>query len=158
MVTSATGYDVAHAQEIAKAADVVIVVLAQSSTEGHDRQWLNLTQSELVPAMESANKKTVVLTITPGPFLTAPWIEHAAAVVDIGLPGEQEVRAQASSATSWFPGICLREHTVALFTTGQRCYRRAVRADQPVWQASSHYAEQVQRGGDDSGPVSRHSS
>ena len=86
----ATGHDVAHAQAVAKAADVVIVVLAQSSTEGHDRQWLNLTQAELVPAVASANKKTVVLTVTPGPFLTAPWIEHAAALVDIGLPGEQE--------------------------------------------------------------------
>ena len=85
----ATGYDLSTATALAKEADVAIVVLAQSSTEGHDRQFLNLSQAELVPAIAAANPKTIVLTITPGPFLT-DWLPHAAALVDMGLPGEQE--------------------------------------------------------------------
>ena len=85
----ATGSDVSTATKLAKDADVAIVVLAQSSTEGHDRQWLNMSQAELVPIIAAANKKTIVLTISPGPFLT-DWVSHAAALVDMGLPGEQE--------------------------------------------------------------------
>ena len=42
-----------------------------------------------MPVIAAANPKTIVLTITPGPFLT-DWLPHAAALVDMGLPGEQE--------------------------------------------------------------------
>ena len=49
-VTHATGFPSGgDPAALAKAADVVIVVLAQSSTEGHDRTNLSLAQAELVP-------------------------------------------------------------------------------------------------------------
>ena len=82
--------DGANAAAVAAAADVAIVVLAQTSTEGHDRANLTLAQSELVPLAAAANKNTIVVTISPGPYLTAPWLGAAAALLDMGLPGEQE--------------------------------------------------------------------
>jgi beta-glucosidase len=82
--------DGANAAAVAAAADVAIVVLAQTSTEGHDRANLTLFQSELVPLAAAANKNTIVVTISPGPYLTAPWLGAAAALLDMGLPGEQE--------------------------------------------------------------------
>ena len=47
-MTHATGADMALAQGLARAADVAIVVLASSSTEGHDRANISLGGDELV--------------------------------------------------------------------------------------------------------------
>ena len=35
-------------------------------------------------------KKMIVVTISPGPFVTHSWIEYANAFIDMGFPGEQE--------------------------------------------------------------------
>ena len=79
----------------AKAASVAIVVLAQTSHEGADRATLDLGQSsELVAAVAAANPRTIVVAISPGPFLT-PWRHAVAAIVDFGFPGEQEGNAVA---------------------------------------------------------------
>ena len=32
----------------------------------------------------------IVVTISPGPFVTHSWIEYANAFIDMGFPGEQE--------------------------------------------------------------------
>ena len=91
-LTYSNGKDTAAAMKAAKAASVAIVVLAQTSHEGADRTTLTLGQSELVANISAANPRTVVLTISPGPFLT-PWRESIAALVDFGFPGEQEGNA-----------------------------------------------------------------
>lgn len=88
------GIDPAAAVKLAGAAEVAIVVLAQTSHEGADRVNMTLDQSDLVHAIAAANPKTIVVTISPGPFLT-PWRASVAAIVDFGFPGEQEVRSLA---------------------------------------------------------------
>lgn len=81
--------DASTAASAAAQADVAVVVLAQTSGEGKDRTTLNLAQEDLVALVAAANPKTVVVTITPGPFLTG-WAASVMAIIDMGLPGEQE--------------------------------------------------------------------
>lgn len=63
------GFNVAEAVALAKQAQVVIVVLAQTSSEGKDRATLELNQSDVAAAVIAAQPNTVVVTISPGPFL-----------------------------------------------------------------------------------------
>jgi beta-glucosidase len=88
----ADGHDLQAAVALAKASDVAIIVVAQTSTEGHDRPTLVLNQTELVPLIGAAQPRTLVGVISPGPFLTN-WSASAAAILDLGLPGEQEGHA-----------------------------------------------------------------
>ena len=93
-VTHATGDNMLQAQALAKAADVAIVVLASSSTEGHDRVNISLGGDSLVGPIASVAKKTIVLTVSPGPFLTS-WRDNVDAIVDFGFAGEQEGHGMA---------------------------------------------------------------
>jgi beta-glucosidase len=68
--------------------EVAIVVIGQTSHEGADRSTLSLDQSDLVAAVAAAQRNTIVVAISPGPFLT-PWRASVAAIVDFGFPGEQ---------------------------------------------------------------------
>lgn len=79
----------------AAAADVAVVVLAQTSREGQDRTSLDLVQSNLVAKIAEVQQRTIVVTISPGPFLT-PWRDLVSAILDIGLSGEQSAPALAS--------------------------------------------------------------
>lgn len=84
------GADETAAVSAAKAADVAIVVLAQTSHEGADRDMnITLVQSTLVAKIVAANQNVIVVTISPGPFLT-PWRDAVAAIVDFGFAGEME--------------------------------------------------------------------
>jgi len=79
--------------------DVVVIVLAQTSSEGKDRLTLDLPQSDLVSEVSKIIKNSqkqcriVVVTISPGPYLTNKWSSHADAIIDMGFPGEQEGNA-----------------------------------------------------------------
>ena len=88
-VSYANGNVVADAVAAAKQSEVTVVVLAQSSHENADRDNITLAQSELVAAVAAVQPNVVVVTITPGPFLTQ-FSADAAAIVDMGFPGEQE--------------------------------------------------------------------
>ena len=88
----ADGRDVAAAKVLAKAATLAIVVIAQTSSEGRDRATLALDQSDLVASIAAVQPNTIVVTISPGPFLT-PWREDVAVILDMGFPGEQEGNA-----------------------------------------------------------------
>jgi hypothetical protein len=68
--------------------EVAIVVIGQTSHEGADRSTLSLDQSDLVTSVAAAQRNTIVVAISPGPFLT-PWRASVAAIVDFGFPGEQ---------------------------------------------------------------------
>ena len=48
----------------------------------------------LVAAVTAVQPKTIVVTISPGPFLTS-WRNGTAAILDLGFPGEQEGEAAA---------------------------------------------------------------
>lgn len=60
------------------------------SGEGHDRVSLSLGGNidDLIPAIASANKNTVVVLTVPGPILT-PWRDNVPALLTNFLPGEQ---------------------------------------------------------------------
>eukprot|EP00937_MAST-01D_sp_MAST-1D-sp2_P000193 g193.t1 len=88
------GTDAASAAALAKTAAVAIVVLAQTSHEGADRTTLALDQDALVASVTAAQPNTVVLAVSPGPFLTA-WRGGTAAIVELGMAGEQEGEAAA---------------------------------------------------------------
>ena len=49
---------------------------------------LTLDQTDLVARIAAANPRTVVVAISPGPFLT-PFRDSVAAILDFGMPGEQ---------------------------------------------------------------------
>ena len=78
-----SGTDPDRAVALAKAAEVAIVVIGQTSHEGADRTTLALDQSDLVTAIAAAQPNTIVVAISPGPFLT-PWRDSVAAILDFG--------------------------------------------------------------------------
>eukprot|EP00756_Hemistasia_phaeocysticola_P051046 Hpha_TRINITY_DN26229_c0_g1::TRINITY_DN26229_c0_g1_i1::g.184661::m.184661/K05349/bglX; beta-glucosidase len=83
------GSDKAAVTKAAKKAQVVVVVIAQTSSEGRDRTTLVLDGDDMVSTAASAQPNTVVIAISPGPFLTK-WRDTVAAVLDFGMAGEQE--------------------------------------------------------------------
>jgi len=94
-VTYYGGTDAATAAKVAASASAAIVVVASSSKEGSDRSNLTLGQTELAVAVAAAQASTVVVAVTPGPFLS-PWEPAAAATLVAWLPGQQAGEAAAS--------------------------------------------------------------
>ena len=93
-IVYADGVDLDAAVAAARGADLAIVVIAQTSSEGQDRATLALNQSEIVAPIAKAQPNTIVVAVSPGPFLT-PWRDSVRAILDVGLPGEQEGAAVA---------------------------------------------------------------
>jgi beta-glucosidase len=85
------------AVELARRSDVAIVIATDDSTEGTDRDSLELPgrQNELISAVASANDRTVVVLRTGGPVLM-PWIEEVPNVLETWYPGMEEGNAIAS--------------------------------------------------------------
>jgi beta-glucosidase len=111
-VTYDDGTDLSQAESDAKAADVAIVVAADSESEGDDKQCMSLVpqcaptqestlgpddpsdaqvawgnQDALISAIESANPRTVAVLQTGAPVLT-PWRHGLAALLEAWYPGE----------------------------------------------------------------------
>jgi beta-glucosidase len=91
-----TGSNVAAAVAAAKAADVAIVMVEDSQSEGKDKPSLALdgNQDELVTKVAAANPRTVVVVKTGGPVLM-PWIDSVPAVLQAWYPGEEDGNAVA---------------------------------------------------------------
>ncbi len=84
---------IARAVDVAKHADVVIVVAGSNpdwETEGNDRQSLDLPgeQNRLIAEVLAANPNTVVV-LNNGGVVAMPWLEDAAAVLQVWLPGQE---------------------------------------------------------------------
>jgi len=89
---------------VASQVDYAIVFVSTNSGEGHDRESLSLnlipyagpngTSDALVSAVAAANKKTIVVMVSPGPVLT-PWRDEVAAIVAAFLPGQEYGTAMA---------------------------------------------------------------
>lgn len=79
--------DLSAAQKLARKADVAVVVLWAFASEGLDRTTLDMNQTEVVAGIAAAQPNTVVVTVSPGPYLT-PWANVTKAIVDMGYPGE----------------------------------------------------------------------
>jgi beta-glucosidase len=86
-----------EAVDAARAARVAVVVAYDEGTEGSDRASLALpgTQDSLIDAVAGANRRTVVLVQT-GSAVLMPWVERAAAVLQLWYPGQEGGEAAAA--------------------------------------------------------------
>jgi beta-glucosidase len=84
------GSDLDKAAAVAEAADVAIIFVATTSSEGGDRANLGLGKhDDLITAVaEKAGRKTVVVVVTPGAVLT-PWRDSVAAILVPFMPGQE---------------------------------------------------------------------
>lgn len=89
------GSNLTRAAVVAAAADVAIVVLASTSSEGSDRTTLRLENDALATAAGKAQARTVVVAVSPGQFLAASWADSVASLLAVGLPGQEEGNAVA---------------------------------------------------------------
>mmetsp|Transcript_70862 Transcript_70862/g.219858 ORF Transcript_70862/g.219858 Transcript_70862/m.219858 type:complete len:709 (-) Transcript_70862:97-2223(-) len=76
-------------------ADVCVVVLGTTASEGMDRRTMDLDGNADVDQATQQCRKTVVLMQTPGAVLT-PWREKVAAIANIFLAGEETASAWAA--------------------------------------------------------------
>ncbi len=90
--------DIAQAVAAAKAAQVVVVVVADDTeSEGADRPDLCLpsAQSALVSAVARANPHTVVV-VQAGAPIAMPWLHRVPAILDTWYPGQTDGTALAN--------------------------------------------------------------
>jgi beta-glucosidase len=90
------GTDTAAAASTAKGADVAIVMVEDTESEGHDRTSMSLpgNQDALVSAVAAANPRTVVVSKTGSPILM-PWVNQVPAILQAWYPGEEDGNAVA---------------------------------------------------------------
>jgi beta-glucosidase len=89
-VTSDPGTDTAQAAAKARAADVAVVVVGDTSREGMDRPSMSLpgNQDALISAVTAANPNTVVVLETGAP-VTMPWLSQVQTLIEAWYPGEE---------------------------------------------------------------------
>ncbi|MGI8417369.1 MAG: glycoside hydrolase family 3 C-terminal domain-containing protein [Nakamurella sp.] len=82
------GSDPAAAGATARAAQLAVVVVRDSSSEGSDRSTLALSgnQNALIEAVAAANPHTIVVLETGAPALM-PWLSQVAGVLEAWYPG-----------------------------------------------------------------------
>ncbi|WP_324757403.1 beta-glucosidase family protein [Haloarcula montana] len=85
------------AVEAAAAADVAVVFVRDTTTEGKDRDSLSLPgqQDELIEAVAAANDRTVVVVRSGGP-VEMPWRDDVAAILEAWYPGQADGDAAAA--------------------------------------------------------------
>jgi len=85
------GRDLAAAADVARSADVVLVMVGNKDSEGKDRPNLDLpmNQNALISAVAAANPRTIVVLKTAGPVLM-PWLNNVPAVLQAWYPGEED--------------------------------------------------------------------
>jgi beta-glucosidase len=91
------GSGIAQAAAAAKSADVAIVMVGDTESEGADQPSLSLpgNQDQLVEAVAAANPHTVVVVKSGNPVLM-PWLDQVPAVVEAWYPGEEDGNAVAA--------------------------------------------------------------
>jgi len=96
-VSYCDGSNSATCVTLAGEVDVAVCVMATTSSEGSDRANLQLpsAQTSLCSSVGKANAKTVAVTINPGAILTPPWDADVAAILSMGMPGQEEGNALA---------------------------------------------------------------
>lgn len=171
-VTYASGRDRAAAIALARRSNVVIVVAADSESEGDDKTCLSLravctggqatpphpaasqaafgNQDSLIKQIAAANQRTVVVLETGAPVLT-PWRNDVAAILEAWYPGEDGGTAIArllygdADPGGRLPATFPRSAS-QLPTAGSKAqYPGTVSAKQPAHLAA-HYSEGVMVG------------
>jgi beta-glucosidase len=84
------GYDINSAASLASKADVAIIFVGTSSSEGIDRSSLNVDGNgdDLIRAVAAKQPNTIVVVSTPGAILT-PWRNQVKAVLTNFMPGQE---------------------------------------------------------------------
>ena len=78
---------------MAKLADVVIVMVGDRETEGHDHPiTLAGNQDKLIEAVAAANPHTIVVLKT-GSAVLMPWVDKVPAILEAWYPGEEDGNA-----------------------------------------------------------------
>lgn len=94
-VTSADGVNIPAAVNLAKAADVAILILVDLELEAEDQQIaLRGNQDQLTAAVAAANPRTVVVLKT-GTVALMPWARKVPAILEAWYPGEEDGNAVA---------------------------------------------------------------
>lgn len=94
-VTYNDGSDLEEAVDLARSAEVAIVMVGDNPRETVDKTTVSLPeiqgldQEALVPAILEANPNTVVVLKTEGMVLM-PWLSNARAVVEAWYPGQED--------------------------------------------------------------------
>ena len=83
-----------EAVAVAAQADVAIVVVGTVSSEGADRQDLNISDEPLIRAVSAANAHTVVVVYNPAQVLL-PWADQVPAILVGWIPGQEAGNALA---------------------------------------------------------------
>jgi beta-glucosidase len=95
-VTFADGSDLAQAVSLARAAEIAILMVGDTATEGRDHPIsLDEKQNQIVEAIAAANPHTVVVLKTGSPVLM-PWVDHVPAILEAWYPGEEDGNAVAA--------------------------------------------------------------
>ena len=95
-VNYADGSDIAAAVSLAQAADVAIVMVGDSETEGRDQDIsLSGNQDQLVSAIAQANPNTIVV-VKSGSAVLMPWVDSVPAIFEAWYPGEEDGNAVAA--------------------------------------------------------------
>jgi len=90
------GSKIAAAVALAQTADVAIVMVGDSETEGTDDSIsLSGTQDELVLQIAAANPRTVVV-LKSGTAILMPWASSVPAILEAWYPGEEDGNAVAA--------------------------------------------------------------
>ena len=94
-LTYTSGDDIQAAVMAARSADVAVVVVSTTSSEGSDRKDLSLGKWDaLVAAVATAQPRTVVVVRAPG-AVTMPWKNQTSAIVLQFMPGMEGGNALA---------------------------------------------------------------
>jgi len=95
-VTYNNGTNIPQAATLAQSADVAIVMVGDSESEGSDHSIaLSGSQDQLVAAVAAANSKTVVV-IKSGSAILMPWVSSVPAILEAWYPGEEDGNAVAA--------------------------------------------------------------
>ncbi|KAB8143058.1 beta-glucosidase [Chloroflexia bacterium SDU3-3] len=86
-----------EAAELARSADVAVVVARTFESEEMDRPNLDLPndQAQLIRAVAAANPRTVVVLMSGGPVEMASWADHTPAILQAWYAGQEQGAAVA---------------------------------------------------------------
>jgi beta-glucosidase len=143
-VTFNDGSDTAAAAAAAKAADVAIVMVGNTDSEGVDRGNISLPsgQDAIVTAVAGANPHTVVVLKTGGPVLM-PWLSKVPAVLEAWYPGEEDGNAVADLL---FGKVNPSGHLTMSFPRSETDTPANTPAQYPGVSGTVHYTEGLQVG------------
>ncbi len=95
-VIVSSGRSVPRAVAIAKSADIAVVMVGDSETEGRDHSIvLSGNQNQLVERVAAANPNTIVVLKT-GSAVLMPWVDKVRGILEAWYPGEEDGVAVAA--------------------------------------------------------------